>query len=499
MANHLFDALMQAAPEAPAITWAGKQYSYGDLAARASQAAHALQQLGVRPGDRVLVQAEKSLDVVVVYLGVLRAGAVFVPLNTAYTASEVEYFLTDSEPAVFICDPQKLEQLSGFASQNGVKLLTMSAQGTGSWFDFCGQTCSAIFAAPRSPSDLAAILYTSGTTGRSKGAMLSHDNLLSNASALMHEWRFTKDDVLLHTLPVYHAHGLFVALNVSLLAGASMIFLPRFSPSAILDNIACATVLMGVPTHYVRLLKEAAFDKSAAGHMRLFTSGSAPLLAETHRAFTARTGHAILERYGLTETAMNTSNPYDGERRPGTVGFPLPDITVEVRDENTGRKLPAGETGSIEVNGPNVFAGYWRQPEKTRQTFRDDGFFITGDLGVYDSDGYLTIVGRSKDLVITGGLNVYPKEVESVIDEHPAVLESAVIGVPHPDFGEGVTAVVVAHGKASEEDLALFVKPRLAGFKRPKRFLFVDELPRNTMGKVQKNVLRQQFERIYTD
>jgi malonyl-CoA/methylmalonyl-CoA synthetase len=352
---------------------------------------------------------------------------------------------------------------------------------------------------PRGPDDLAAILYTSGTTGRSKGAMLTHNNLLSNALVLIDYWRFTASDILLHALPIFHTHGLFVAINTSLLSGGSMIFLPKFDNETVIRLLPKATSMMAVPTFYVRLLEDSRFNRELTKNMRLFTSGSAPLLAETHRAFSERTGHAILERYGMTETNMSTSNPYDGERIPGTVGFPLPGVEVRVADPESGRVLPQGEVGVLEVRGPNVFKGYWRMPEKTKTEFRDDGFFITGDVSKIDERGYVHIVGRAKDLVITGGYNVYPKEVEVEIDAIKGVFESAVIGCPHPDFGEGVTAVVVREKDAnvSEADIADALEKRLAKFKQPKRVFFVDELPRNAMGKVQKNVLRESYAKTY--
>lgn len=503
MRNPLYGALVGEKSESnnPFIVEDGAtRYTYHEFASRAGQAAHALMQLGVRPGDRVMVQAEKSIDLLALYLGTIRAGAVFVPLNTSYTTNEVEYFVEDAEPTLFICTPDRVDQLSSIVEKIGAKLLSLDVDGTGSWFDFCGNTCSAIFAVERSTSDLAAILYTSGTTGRSKGAMLTHDNLLSNAHSLKKVWHFEQSDVLLHTLPVYHSHGLFVAIHTTMLAGAAMIFMQKFDAQKVLDELSQATVLMGVPTHYVRLLKQAGLTRKKVGHMRLFTSGSAPLLAETHFQFTDQTGKEILERYGLTETSMNTSNPYDGERRPGTVGFSLPEIEVEIRNSETGEKLPQGETGSIEVNGPNVFAGYWRKPEKTYEEFRSDGFFITGDLGLIDEDGYLTIVGRSKDLIISGGFNVYPKEVEAEIDAITGVVESAIIGVPHAEFGEGVTAIVVARPGSNVTCTTIFkhLKQRLANFKQPKQIIFVKKLPRNNMGKVQKNQMRETYEKLYS-
>ena len=374
-------------------------------------------------------------------------------------------------------------------------LATLDAGGRGSFRDLCHAQSSDAVVDTRGEDDLAALLYTSGTTGRSKGAMLSQGNLLSNAATLADVWRFGPDDTLLHALPIFHTHGLFVACNVSLLSGAAMIFQPGFDLDAILRALPRATVLMGVPTFYTRLLDDACFDRDLVAHMRLFVSGSAPLLAETHVAFEARTGHRILERYGMTETNMNTSNPYDGERRAGTVGRPLPGVEVVVTDPATGAPLPRGETGMVEVRGPNVFGGYWNLPEKTREELRDDGFFITGDLGRFDDDGYLALVGRQKDLVITGGFNVYPKEVELLLDEQPGVLESAVIGVPHPDFGEAVFAVLVSRpGERIDVDaIDAVLRECLARYKQPKGIAVVDALPRNTMGKVQKNLLRQRF------
>lgn len=498
MANPLYDALIgdKADSNKPFLRdEAGNEYSYNQFAARAGQAAHALQQLGVCPGDRVMVQAQKCPDILSLYLGAIRCGAIFVPLNTTYTPGEVAYFLSDAEPAVFICSPERITDYQAITTSHGAKLLSLAENGTGTWFDFCGNTCSAVFASARSGSDVAAILYTSGTTGRSKGAMLTHDNLLSNAAALVDCWRISDADTLLHTLPVYHSHGLFVATNTILLAGAQMLFMQRFDAAKVVEKLFDATVLMGVPTHYVRLLRQTGLSRENTARMRLFTSGSAPLLASTHEQFTARTGHEIVERYGLTETSMNTSNPYDGPRKPGTVGLPLPGIDVEVRDNESGAALGAGQTGSVEVRGPNVFAGYWRNLEKTYAEFRDDGFFITGDLGCFDDDGYLTIVGRSKDLVITGGLNVYPKEVEAEIDSLDGVVESAVIGVPHDDFGEAVTAIVVPQSENAPDKTTILaaLESRLAKFKQPKNIYFTSQLPRNAMGKVQKNLLREKF------
>ncbi|HEX2135400.1 MAG TPA: malonyl-CoA synthase, partial [Microvirga sp.] len=473
--------------------------TYDELTAWSGRMSNALVNLGVQPGDRVAAQVEKSVAALVLYLATVRAGGVFLPLNTAYTAAEIEYFLGDAEPAVFVCDRGKQASLEPVAAKAGAKVATLDAHGRGSLADAAAAAPDSFMTVERSPDDLAAILYTSGTTGRSKGAMLTHENLTSNAEALREAWRYSSDDVLIHALPIFHTHGLFVATNVTLFSGASMFFLPRFDVDQIFALLPRATTMMGVPTFYVRLLQDERLTREATAHMRLFVSGSAPLLAETHREWQARTGHAILERYGMTETNMNTSNPYDGERVPGTVGFPLPGVSVRVTDPDSGTPLGTNEIGMIEVRGPNVFKGYWRMPEKTAAEFRPDGFFITGDLGKVDERGYLHIVGRGKDLVITGGYNVYPKEIETEIDTIPGVVESAVIGVPHRDFGEGVTAVVVrANGATvSEQDILRHLESRLAKYKLPKRVLFVDELPRNTMGKVQKNVLRETYSELY--
>jgi len=467
--------------------------------ARSAQYANALVGLGVKPGDRVTLQVDKSVEAIFAYLGTVRAGAVFLPLNTAYTGPEVEYFLGDAQPTVFVCDPAHKAALAPIAKAQGVAhLLTLDAAGQGSLSTAADAAPTIFDDVARAPDDLAALLYTSGTTGRSKGAMLTHDNLASNAIALVDTWRFTADDVLIHALPIFHTHGLFVATNVTLFAGSSMIFLGKFDPDLILSLMGRASVMMGVPTFYVRLLKHAGLTKDATSGMRLFISGSAPLLADTHREWSARTGHAILERYGMTETGMNTSNPYDGERIAGTVGFPLPGIAIRVVSPESGTELAQGEIGMIEVKGPNVFTGYWRMPEKTAAEFHD-GWFITGDLGLIDARFYVQIVGRGKDLVITGGYNVYPKEIESEIDAIPGVIESAVIGVPHADFGEGVTAVLVCRPGAELDEKAVVaaLEGRLAKYKLPKRVLFLDDLPRNTMGKVQKNLLRDQFKALY--
>ena len=496
--SRLFDGLDS--PARLAIeTHDGARISYGDLIARAGQMANVLVACGVKPGDRVAVQVEKSVANIVLYLGTVRAGAVYLPLNTAYTLNELDYFIGDAEPSLVVCDPSKAEGLTAIAAKVKAKVETLGPDGKGSLTEAADKASSEFATVSRANDDLAAILYTSGTTGRSKGAMLTHDNLASNSLSLVDYWRFTDKDVLIHALPIYHTHGLFVATNVTLFSRAAMIFLPKLDPDLIIKLMARVTVLMGVPTFYTRLLQNPTLSRETTKHMRLFISGSAPLLAETHREWSARTGHAVLERYGMTETNMNTSNPYDGERVPGAVGFPLPGVSVRVTDPETAKELPRDEIGMIEVKGPNVFKGYWRMPEKTKAEFRSDGFFITGDLGKIDDKGYVHILGRGKDLVISGGFNVYPKEIESEIDAMPGVVESAVIGVPHADFGEGVTAVLVC-SKGTDVTEAAVLKAldgRLAKFKMPKRVFVVDELPRNTMGKVQKNILRDTYKNIY--
>lgn len=502
-ANHLFGAIEAAIPS-PAKTLIelpdGKTVSYGEAFSLAGEISSHLIGLGVVPGDRVAVQVEKSWQNLALYLGCVRAGAVYLPLNTAYPLPELEYFLGDAEPRVVICRPESEDGVRALCRK--LKIAAVETLGTGGDGTLLKNAAGATPVAPvaRAPSDLAAILYTSGTTGRSKGAMLSHENLLSNARTLKDYWRFSEQDVLLHALPIYHTHGLFVAMNVILLSGASMIFLPKFDADEILRLMPKATTMMGVPTFYVRLAEHPNVTRETTRHMRLFVSGSAPLLAETHRAFSERTGHAILERYGMTETSMNTSNPYEGDRIPGTVGFPLPGVALRVADPETGKVLSPGEIGVLEVKGPNVFSGYWRMPEKTAAEFRADGFFITGDVCKIDARGYVHIVGRTKDLIISGGFNVYPKEVESEIDAISGVTESAVIGVAHPDLGEGVTAVVVcAKGaRLSETDVLAALEGRLARFKQPKRVFFEDDLPRNAMGKVQKNLLREKYGDIYS-
>ncbi len=501
MANPLHDALLAPRAGDPRpflIPSDGAPLSQEGFLARTAQAANALAGLGVRPGDRVIVQVEKSPEALALYGGCLRLGAVFTPLNTAYTAAETEYFLGDAEPALAVVDPALAPALAAAAEAASIRVETLDAAGRGGFADAVDAAPNTHAPVPRLPDDLAAILYTSGTTGRSKGAMLTQRNLLSNAEALTEAWRFRARDVLLHALPIFHAHGLFVAINVTLLAGGALIFLPKFDTGAVIDALPRATAMMGVPTFYTRLLAREDFTRALCGHVRLFTSGSAPLLPETHAAFETRTGHRILERYGMTETGMNCSNPYDGHRRPGSVGPALPGVEVRVADPETGRPLGAGEIGVLEVRGPNVFKGYWRMPEKTAEEFRADGFFVTGDLATIGEDGYVDIVGRAKDLIITGGFNVYPREVETAIDALPGVIESAVIAAPHPDFGEAVVAVVAAAPDALRDEAAVLAGlGDLAKFKRPKRVLFRDALPRNAMGKVQKAALRAEVAGLF--
>lgn len=490
----------QVAIETPTQT-----YTWNDIEEMSGRLASFLQSLALPPGARVAVQVEKSPMALMLYLATIRAGLVYLPLNTAYKAAEVEYFLTDAEPAMIVCDSRNLEWVTELARKTGTEHVhTLDQDGTGSLTLAAAGADPSFQTVQSRPDDLAAILYTSGTTGRSKGAMLTHRNLSSNAQVLKEYWGWQPDDVLLHMLPIFHVHGLFVASHGALLAGAKMIWLPKLDIDQALEYLPRSTVMMGVPTYYVRLLADPRFTREVCSNMRLFISGSAPLLMETFEEFKRRTGHTILERYGMSETIMLTSNPYDsaqGERLGGTVGMPLPGVSVRVVDEND-TPVPPGTIGNIQVKGPNVFAGYWRMPEKTREEFTADGWFRTGDVGLFGGKGvpdtYLSIVGRSKDLIISGGYNVYPKEIELVIDSFPGVAESAVIGVPHPDFGEAVVAVVVPRPGQTldEQELIASLKGSLANYKVPKRIHFVPELVRNTMGKVQKNVLREQYKAL---
>ena len=473
----------------------GAMLTYGELDTEVARYANCLRGCGLQAGHRVAVQVHKSIASLFVYLACLRAGLVYLPLNTAYRSSELDYFLRDAEPGLILVEPdQRAAMLELSNASIGAEVTTLSGSDKESLAQKAASAAGQFQTVVSAVDDLAVIIYTSGTTGRSKGAMVTHGNLVSNARALTEVWHFSKDDVLLHALPIFHVHGLFVATHCALTTGACLLWHDRFDPARVVDQLERATVFMGVPTYYTRLLGEPDLTPEVCRNMRLFVSGSAPLLAETHRDFERRTGHRILERYGMSEAGMITSNPYSGERRPGTVGFPLPGVEVRIVDESD-QPLPIAEKGAIQVKGNNVFSGYWRMPGKTSEEFTGDGWFRTGDVGVFDADGYLSIVGRAKDLIITGGYNVYPKEIEMVLDELPEVAESAVIGVPHADFGEAVTAVIVVRaGARIDEGLVIdTLKSRLAGYKVPKRVYCVEALPRNAMGKVQKNVLRERF------
>lgn len=477
----------------------GLYYSWRDVERATAKLANLLAGLGLPAGSRIAAQVEKSPEALILYLATLQAGFVYLPLNTAYRAAEVEYFIGDAEPAVVVCAPNNFGWVSQIAFKAGTRhVFTLGEQRNGSLLERAAPLADSFATAEKNPDDLAAILYTSGTTGRSKGAMLTHDNLASNAKVLHDYWRWQRGDVLLHTLPLFHVHGLFVASHGALLSGNKMIFLPKFDGAEVMRHLQQATVFMGVPTYYVRLLAEDGLNREVCANMRLFISGSAPLLTETFNEFARRTGHTILERYGMSETTMLASNPYDGARIGGTVGLPLPGVSIRVvkaTPANTNTPCAVDEIGDIQVKGANVFKGYWRMPEKTAEEFTEDGYFKTGDVGRFDANGYLSIVGRSKDLIISGGYNVYPKEIESFIDDIDGVVESAVIGVPHPDFGEAVIAVVVAKPGARlvESEIIARIKSAIANFKVPKRVHMVTDLPRNAMGKVQKNLLREQF------
>ncbi|KIN64249.1 Malonyl-CoA synthase [Sulfitobacter noctilucicola] len=498
MANPLYDALFgqHAGANTPFLHLPdGTTVSHGAFINRAAQLAATIKACGLQPGDRVALQIDKSVDALALYAACVQGGFVFLPLNPAYMPAEVDYFVSNSGAKLLICDPAKAATLTSVAQQAGAALETLDTQGGGTLASRAATMPEEFETVDRDGEDLAAFLYTSGTTGRSKGAMMTQTNLLSNGQTLKNLWRFTRDDVLLHALPIFHTHGLFVATNVMLLSGGSMFFLPKLDVDQLISLMPRATAMMGVPTFYTRLLDHPGFTKAVTENMRLFISGSAPLLAETHKAFEALTGHRILERYGMTETNMNTSNPYDGPRRAGTVGLPLPDVELKVTDLETGADLPQGEIGMIEVRGPNVFKGYWKMPEKTAAELRENGFLITGDLGLIDDQGYVQIIGRGKDLIISGGYNIYPKELEVILDEMPGVLESAVIGLPHGDLGEAPFAVL-ARAADKEPDVAaiqIALSSQLARFKCPRKIVVVDALPRNTMGKVQKNILRETY------
>ena len=476
----------------------GRSYSYMEALDETSRMARCLTDLGLQPGDRVTVQIKKSPEAIWLYLGCLRAGLIFHPLNTDYQLDELVYFVGNAEPSAIICDPAKEQLFTELTEGKHCEVLTLDAKGKGSLGDVLQETPPDFATVHRKASDIAVLLYSSGTTGTPKGAKLSHGNLAANTLTLVESWGFTQNDRLLHTLPIYHAHGLFVAIGCVLMSGSSMTFLPRFKTDQVLDALADCTVMMGVPTFYTRLLTNQRLTKELCSNMRLFISGSAPLMAESFTDFEERTGHAILERYGMTETSMNASNPLEGERRPGSVGPALSGISLRTVD-NDGNELPAYEIGHLQVKGPNVFSGYWRMREKSAAEFTEDGYFKTGDEAFIEADGYITIVGRAKDMVISGGLNIYPREVETLLDSLTDVAESAVIGVPHPDFGEGVIAVVVtATGKQlSGSTLIAQIRPKMATYKLPKQVFSVDELPRNSMGKVQKSLLREQYKNTF--
>jgi malonyl-CoA/methylmalonyl-CoA synthetase len=468
---------------------AGRSWTYGEVERQAGRLAGRLQSLGVRAGERVLVQTGKSAETLILYFACLRAGAIYLPLNVDYTEAELAYFVSDAQPVLAVCGEQSTD-LFGRIGGGALAIRTL-----GQLFEGLGDEEAA--PVPRQPDDIAAILYTSGTTGKPKGAMLTHANLVSNGEMLIDFWRFTPADRLIHALPIFHVHGLFVAVHCAVFSGATMVFLPKFDSAVVVRELAEASVLMGVPTFYSRLLADPGFTREAAAHMRLFISGSAPLSADVHRAFEERSGHRVLERYGMTETGMLTSNPYEGERRAGFVGQPLPGVDLRIAEFETGRVLPQGEVGIVEVRGPNIFKGYWQMPEKTAAEFRSDGWFITGDMGFIDVDGSVQLVGREKDLIISGGLNVYPAEVEAVLDDRADVAESAVIGVPHADFGEVVVAVVQPMGAFDPEVVRAALRQELAAFKVPKEIIVLDELPRNTMGKIQKKLLRERFAGLF--
>ncbi|MGL4575876.1 MAG: malonate--CoA ligase [Burkholderiaceae bacterium] len=508
MNHNLFAAFEAAFPKdsgACAVeTQDGRYFTWADLDRASAKIANLLASLKLRPGSRVAVQVDKSVENMLLYLAVLRAGYVYLPLNNAYQSAELAYFLDNAQPAVIVCAPAQRAMFVPLAQSCGAKnLFTLGESAEGTLIEQAAAMADRFKTVQRVADDLAAILYTSGTTGRSKGAMLSHGNMLSNAQTLHAYWGWSASDVLLHALPIFHVHGLFVAIHGALMAGAKMLWMNKFDASVAVELLPRATVFMGVPTLYVRLLAEPSLSKQSTQNMRLFISGSAPLLVDTHQQFYARTGHTILERYGMSETVMLTSNPYHGDarlvRRAGTVGPPLPGVQVRVVNDD-GSVCAVDEVGGIQVKGPNVFSGYWKMPEKTREEFTADGFFKTGDVGKFDVQGYLSIVGRSKDLIITGGYNVYPKEIEGYLDALPGVAESAVIGVPHPDFGEAVCAVVTARDGATLLADALIdaLKTSIANFKVPKRVWLAAELPRNAMGKVQKNVLREQYKSTFS-
>ena len=473
----------------PLVISDDRTWTYREVETAAARLSARLIGLGVTPGARLLAQTDKSVEALILYFAAIRAGAIYLPLNIDYTEAELAYFVADAEPSLAVCRDESAGLFRRIGGA-GLSVTTLDEL-------FADLPAAEAPPAARSPDDIAAILYTSGTTGKPKGAMLTHGNLVSNGETLIDLWRFSPEDRLIHALPIFHVHGLFVAVHCAVFSGASMIFLPRFDSAAVIAAMHGASVLMGVPTFYIRLLGDPAFTRETAAGMRLFIAGSAPLSADIHRAFEERCGHRVLERYGMTETGMLTSNPYDGERRAGFVGLPLPGVSLRIADAETGAELPQGEVGIVEVRGPNVFAGYWRNPEKTAAEFRPGGWFITGDMGLIDARGYVQLVGREKDLIITGGLNVYPAEVEALLDERADVAEAAVIGVPHPDLGEAVVAIVQPAGPFDPDRVRGDLKQQLAGFKVPKQVIAVEQLPRNTMGKIQKKLLREQYADLF--
>ncbi len=473
----------------PLVEADGRVWTYSDIEREAGRLATRLIELGVAPGERVLVQTDKNVETLVLYFAVIRCGAIYLPLNIDYTEAELAYFAGDAEPVLAVCRAGSVELFERIGG-GGLTVRTLDQL-----FEALPDTQTAPVG--RAPDDIAAILYTSGTTGKPKGAMLTNRNLASNGEMLIDFWRFTPEDRLIHALPIFHVHGLFVAVHCILFSGASMVFLPKFDSGEAVRLMDDCTVLMGVPTFYIRLLADESFTREASANMRLFISGSAPLSADIHRAFEERCGHRVLERYGMTETGMLTSNPYEGERRAGYVGPPLPGVDLRIAEAETGAILPQGEVGIVEVKGENIFKGYWQMPEKTEAEFRPDGFFITGDMGFVDTDGYVQLVGREKDLIISGGLNVYPAEVEALLDDRADIVEAAVIGVPHPDFGEAVVAVVKPQGDFDGEAVREDMRKELAAFKVPKRVIAVDALPRNTMGKIQKKLLRETYAGLF--
>ena len=504
MNNPLFDNLfgVHLKNDAPFLYLLdGQIITYRKFLVKSAKIANTLTEMGLKPGDCVAIQVEKSPEMLNIYAACAQAGLVFLPLNPSYTVDELKYFIENSEARLIICDQKNKKDLKIIAEDLNILIETLNNNSTGSIIDKTNSAPEYFKTVARSKTDLAALLYTSGTTGKSKGAMLTQANLLSNGNVLMSEWQFSKNDVLLHALPLFHTHGLFVATNVILAAGGSIMFLPKFNLDEIIKQLPKCSAMMGVPTFYTRLLADDRFNKKLVEHMRLFVSGSAPLLSETHIQFEKITGHRILERYGMTETNMNTSNPYNGERRAGTVGQPLPGVDLKIADPETGKELSADQIGQIEVRGPNVFKGYWKMPKKTKAELRENGFFITGDLGKIDKDGYVHILGRDKDLIISGGYNIYPKELEEILDDQDGVLESAVIGVPHVDFGETPIAIIVQETEMTPDLIAINnnLTKSLARYKHPKKIILVDELPRNTMGKVQKNILRNEYKDLFTN